>query len=204
MPTGAQRPPITTHRAQMSELGAVISTLARAFQTESAFGYILPDNADRQRRLPKAFRVIARQDMGVGQIFATAGHEAVTMWRVPGHMRDSVWDDVRLGIPYLLAFGGGLGRGLQVAGLIKQNLPTEDCWYLHYAACNPQFQGTGYGGAAIRAGLAAADADRSKAYLETADAVNLPIYQALGFAVIKTWQVPDGPQFWGMMRAARG
>jgi hypothetical protein len=59
------------------------------------------------------------------------------------------------------------------------------------------------GGAAIRAGLALADADRTKAWLETADPANLPIYRALGFEIACTWQVPDGPQFWGMMPPAR-
>ncbi len=125
------------------------------------------------------------------------------MWRAPGKMRDSAWDDFRLGIPYVLAFGGGIGRGGQVAGLIKKHLPDEEYWYLHYAACHPDFQGKGYGGAAIRAGLAEADSNRAKAYLETADEGNLPIYTALGFEVIKTWKVPDGPTFWGMMRAAQ-
>ena len=51
--------------------------------------------------------------------------------------------------------------------------------------------------------LPRADADRAKAWLETADAGNQPIYRALGFEVACTWQVPGGLQFWGMMRAAR-
>jgi RimJ/RimL family protein N-acetyltransferase len=200
---GAPKPVILTRRAVASEMPAVIRTLSRAFQTESALSFIIPTDEDRRRRLPKAFRIIAGQDMRVGQIFATEGMEALTMWRAPGKMRDSGWDDFRLGIPFALAFGTNVGRGSKVAGLIKKNLPSEDCWYLHYAACDPDFQGKGYGGAAIRAGLAMADAERSKAYLETADEKNLAIYAALGFEVIKTWQVPDGPQFWGMMRAAR-
>jgi len=87
--------------------------------------------------------------------------------------------------------------------LIKQHLPQEGCWYLHYAGCHSQHRGKGYGGAAIRAGLERADAARSKAYLETADEANLAIYRALGFDVVQTWQVPDGPQFWGMMRAVK-
>jgi RimJ/RimL family protein N-acetyltransferase len=184
---GAPRPAIQTHRAAPSEMATVIQTLSRAFQTESAFSFILPDSEDRQRRLPKAFRIIAGQDLRLGQIFATEGFEALTMWRPPGMMRDSGWDDFRLGIPFALALGVGVGRGSKVVGLIKKNLPSEDCWYLHYAACDPAFQGKGYGGAAIRAGLAMADAGSNKAYLETADEKNLAIYAALGFEVVKKW-----------------
>ncbi len=203
MTIGAPKPAVQTHRAAPDEMESVVQTLSRAFQGEPAFSFILPDHVDRRRRLPKAFRIIAGQDMRLEHIFATEGNEALTMWRPPGKMRDSWWDDFRLGIPFMLALGCGVGRGIKVANLIKKNLPSEDCWYLHYAACDPEFQGKGYGGAAIRAGLAMADADRSKAYLETADEKNLVIYAGLGFEVVKTWQVPGGPQFWGMMRGAR-
>ena len=200
---GVERPTIQVVQAGSEHLDAVIGIEARAFQNEPAYSFIIPDSADRARRLPKAFGVIVPQDLRKGRIFMTKGGEAATLWRTPGHMRDGTWDSIRLGLPYLMAFGGSIGRGGAVAGRITKNLPEEECWYLHYAGCDPAFQGKGFGGAAIRAGLAAADAERTKAYLETADESNLPIYAALGFEIIKRWTVPDGPQFWGMMRAAR-
>lgn len=60
-----------------------------------------------------------------------------------------------------------------------------------------------FGPAIGRAGLALADAQRTAAWLETADEANLAIYRALGFAVERTWQVPGGPMFWGMLRPAQ-
>jgi ribosomal protein S18 acetylase RimI-like enzyme len=200
---GAQKPAITTRAAQPSDKAAVVRTLARAFQTESAFSYILPDSDNRARRLLKVFEVLATQDLRVGKVFMTTGGEAITMWRTPDHLLDGLWFEFRMGIPFLRAFGGGLGRALKTAGLIKKHFPKELCWYLHFAGCDPDHQGKGMGGAAIRAGLAAADTEGAKAYLETADEKNLAIYRALGFEVIKTWIVPDGPQFWGMMRSSQ-
>jgi GNAT superfamily N-acetyltransferase len=200
---GIQKPAIATQIARPSDKAVVVRTLARAFQTESALCYILPDSDNRARRLPKVFDVLAAQDLRVGKVFMTTGGEAITMWRTPDHLLDGLWFDIRMGIPFLRAFGGGLARALRTAGLIKKHFPNEPCWYLHFAGCDPDHQGKGMGGAAIRAGLAAADAEGAKAYLETADEKNLAIYRSVGFDVIKTWSVPDGPQFWGMMRAAQ-
>jgi GNAT superfamily N-acetyltransferase len=203
MNTGAQRPAIETRRATWGDKAAVVQTLSRAFQTEPAFSHMLPNADDRERRLPKVFRVMAGQDLRVGQVFCTAGGEAITMWRTSNKIHDSRWDDLRQIIPYALAFGGNLRRAMVLGESVKANMPADPGWYLHFAACDPAHQGKGFGGAAIRAGLAAVDAAQSKAYLETADEANLPIYAALGFEVIKTWLVPGGPQFWGMARAAR-
>lgn len=182
---------------------SVVATLAEAFQHEPAFSFILPDPAARRRALARAFRIIFAEDIRAGAIMMTPQAEAVTAWRSPAQMREGQWEAIRTRLPYALAFGPAIIRAAQVANLIKAHLPAEGCWYLHYAGCHSDHRGKGFGGAAIRAGLARADADRAKAWLETADAGNLPIYRALGFEVACTWQVPGGPQFWGMMRAAR-
>lgn len=73
-------------------------------------------------------------------------------------------------------------------------------WYLEFAGCIPAAQGSGYGGAAIRAQLAVADAAGLPAALETAKAGNLAIYQALGFVVSGTFDASPDLKFWTMWR----
>lgn len=191
------RPAVRADRA------AVVATLAEAFQHEPAFSWIVPDPAARRRALARTFGIVFDEDIRAGCLMMTPSAEAVTAWRSPAQMREGTWEGLRTRLPYLLAFGPAIGRAATLAALIKANLPPDGCWYLHYAGCHSQHRGKGYGGAAIRAGLAMADADRSPAWLETADEANLPIYRALGFAVARVWQVPGGPMFWGMMRPAR-
>jgi ribosomal protein S18 acetylase RimI-like enzyme len=203
MVLGSQRPTIETRRANACDTAQLVQTLSHAFQTEPAFSHMLPDDCDRKRRLPKVFRIMAGQDLRVGQVFCTAGGEALTMWRTPEKIHDSAWDDIRQGIPYALVFGSNLKRAITIGESVKRNMPEDPGWYLHFAACDPAHQGKGFGGAAIRAGLVAVDAAGSKAYLETADEANLPIYNALGFAVTSSWQVNGGPTFWGMTRPAQ-
>ena len=75
--------------------------------------------------------------------------------------------------------------------------------HLHFAGCVPEQQGKGLGGAAIRVGLAHADAAHQPCYLETATEANLALYQHLGFELTDEWSVSNDLRFWGMLRPAR-
>ena len=181
----------------------VAQTLARAFQDETGWSYVIPDADQRAKRLARAFHLFLRDEHRKGAVFGTPGFEAVTLWRGPGQAHDSLWDRIRLIVPFIKVLGGAIGRGLEVSDLIEKHLPKEPCWYLHYAGCHPDFQGKGFGGAAIRAGLERADYDGLPAYLETADAHNVELYRSFGFEVVHEWQIPEGPMFWGMKRAGK-
>ncbi len=194
---------IPCRAAKPADRAWAIATLAEAFRNEPALCHIVPDPAARRRALLRMFAIVFDEDSRAGCLMMTPAAEAVTAWRSPARMGEGRWEAIRTRLPYLLAFGPAIGRAAEVGALIKANLPDEPCWYLHYAGCHSLYRGKGYGGAAIRAGLALADADGAKAWLETADEGNIAIYRALGFEVVRSWQVPDGPTFWGMMRPAR-
>jgi ribosomal protein S18 acetylase RimI-like enzyme len=181
----------------------IAETLALAFQNESGWSYVIPDAKQRAARLPGAFHLLLREDHKKGAVFGTHEFEAVTLWRGPGQAHDSLWDRSRIIIPFAQVLRGSLLRALEVADLIEKHLPKEPFWYLHFAGCHPSFQGFGFGGAAIRAGLDRADQDGLPAYLETADEKNVALYQSFGFAVKHVWQVPEGPMFWGMQRPGK-
>ena len=142
-------------------------TLARAFQNESGWSYVIPDPELRAQRLVGAFHLFLRDEHRKGAVFGTDRFEAVTLWRAPGKAHDSLWDRTRLIIPFLKTLRWSIIRGLEVADLIEKHLPKEPFWYLHYAGCDPAFQGKGHGGAAIRAGLDRADHDGLPAYLSS-------------------------------------
>ncbi len=189
--------------ATISQNDALASTLARAFQNEPTFSYIVPDAGKRRMALDRTFPTFVRDDMAKGVAYATPGFEAVTLWRAPGQAHDGIWDTIRLLPTFVSALRSGLFRGERVARFINHHLPKVPVWYLHFAGCDPAHQGKGMGGAAIRAGLARADEDGLPAYLETADPKNLGLYTALGFEPVHEWDVPGGPHFWGMRRKPR-
>ncbi|MCM8730162.1 GNAT family N-acetyltransferase [Hephaestia sp. MAHUQ-44] len=181
----------------------VAAMLARAFADDPGMRFIFPDPAVRARRMPRLFGLLYKGDGPVGMRLMTAGGEAATLWRAPGQARTGSLTFVREAIPMLHALGGAVGRALRVANAIEAHQPDGCFWYLHIAGCDPAAQGQGFGGAAVRAGIARAAGARLPVYLETPLEKNIGFYQGLGFAITGEWRVPGGgPRFWSMLRPA--
>lgn len=178
-----------------------VQTLALAFHDDPALGWIIPDLAALRRRLPRFFDWLFADHLRHGMILAAPDRAAVTMWRLPGkvHHHDpltpaELW---RL----LAIFGPAILRADRVGRHLARHVPPgEDHLYLRYAAVRPDAQGKGWGGRAIRAGIAEANRLGVDVCLETAKQSNVAIYQRLGFAIVDEWQVPAGPRFWTMLR----
>lgn len=196
----------------MSEAGEIIDgstglrskaveTLALAFQDDPVLGWMIRGDAARRRRLPRFFDWLFADHVRHGMILTAPGREVVTLWRLPGkvHHHDpmtagEVWRLLRI-------FGPDIGRAGTVGRHIARHVPAgEDYLYLRYAAVRPEAQGKGWGGRAIRAGIAEANRLGVDVCLETAKRDNIAIYQRLGFGIVDEWQVPDGPRLWTMVR----
>ena len=195
---------MTVRPAASTDRRKIIATIAAAFQDDPVMGFIFPDPADRQRRLPRLFAILFDGDGAHGARWITAGGEAATFWRAPGQGHLGIVEKLRHGLPWLHAAGLALPRALAVSAASDANHPREPHWYLHIVGCRPEAQGRGFGSAAIAPGLARADADGLPTYLETANQRNLGFYQRMGFVMTHTWQVPAGPQHWSMLRGPGG
>lgn len=182
---------------------SITLVLSAAFATEEAWSFIVPDPIARARILPRVFKIMIGNDFRSGTLFATPDCEAVTLWRSPGRIKGTRLDFLRDLLPFAAALGSNIGRALAVSGSIDAHYPKEPVHYLHFAACHPDHQGKGYGGAAIRAGLAQADSAAVPAYLETATEANVGLYARLGFEVSAQWDVSPELRFWGMLRQPR-
>jgi ribosomal protein S18 acetylase RimI-like enzyme len=193
---------LKARQAAPSDRMQVTLMLAEAFQNDPVMAYIFPDPVERQRRLPRFFTVIFDGDVPHGAGYVTHGGEAATLWRAPGHGHLSLREKILQAVPWVRASGFALGRALKVSAASDANHPQEPHWYLHIAGCSPAAQGHGFGGMAIKAGIARADAEGFPCYLETSNEANVPLYEKLGFQVTHDWKVPDGPVNWSMFRAA--
>ena len=193
------------HPATADDRDVVAGALARAFADDPLMAWLIPGEADRRARLPRQFARLYDECTVGCMRWTTHDGEAATLWHGPEERPASGplarlqerWAWWRILGP-ATARGGALWEQVQ-----RTRLP-EPHWYLGIAGCDPSAQGTGRGGAVIRAGLRRADADRLRTCLETATRSNVSLYRRFGFAVTDEWRVGDGPPVWSMVRPAGG
>jgi ribosomal protein S18 acetylase RimI-like enzyme len=183
-------------RAQTAE------TLALAFQDDPALSWILRDKPRRLRVLPRFFDWMFDDHRRHGMITGSAGGEVAAYWRLPGKVHHEDPLALRDLITLAGVFGFALPRGYALGEAIHGHVPAgENQLYLRFVGVRPDCQGKGWGGRAIRAGIAEAQRRGVGVCLETATPANVDLYRALGFAVVDEWVVPrGGPRFWTMVR----
>src|SRR3546814_4146491 len=89
--------------AREVDRGGVVAMLARAFADDPAMRFIFPDPTVRARRMPRLFSLLYKADGPVGMRLMTAGGEAATLWRAPGHAHTGTLAMLREAIPMLHA-----------------------------------------------------------------------------------------------------
>ncbi|WP_165189778.1 GNAT family N-acetyltransferase [Caulobacter soli] len=187
-------------QAERDDVPAMVALLAAAFVDDPPLAWILPDRADRQSRLATFFEPIIKGTMRNGLALRSPGDEAVTLWRLPGGIHPGFIETLS-GMP---AFVRALGDGAKRAQVLSRSLRTREpdfpYRYLQFAGVAPALKGKGWGGRAVRAGLAQARAAGVPVYLETSKAENVAFYRHLGFNVLQEWDVPEGgPHVWSML-----
>ncbi len=186
---------------QLPEASAV---LARAFQDDPAWVWLLPDPQRRAGLLPWLFEV----GFGVtaADVWTTEGAVCgVARWLPPGRAAMRVAPTIRalLSTPLRLreATGRFLAYGRAVENLRARVAPGPH-WYLAGIGVNPADQGRGIGSALLRPGIEGAERARLPAVLLTNSERNLSFYRRHGFEVVAEGATPErGPRAWAMTRS---
>lgn len=179
----------------------IATTLARAFQDDPVFRWMIPDARRRRERLPAFFAMMFGIDRHRATILTSLDRDAASFWRRPALAATPFTVMVpRLGT-LLHVFGvAGLWRALIVSRAIEAHFPKGDAFiYLHFVGVDPVVQRGGRGAVMVRAGIARAR--NVPIYLETARLENVAFYLGLGFTVVDEWAIPSGPSFWSMRRS---
>ncbi len=184
-----------------ADRGAAIDTLSRAFADDPALAFFKPDPTARRRMMPRFFAHMVREDAIAGRVEASLSAEVAALWRAPGRHKEEPLGALRTSLAFLRILGSATSRGMAVGASMAKHHPQEPHWYLRFLGVRPEAQGKGWGGVALRHGIARAEADGVPIYLETATPENVGLYQRFGFVIRQEWDVPGGgPHFWGMMR----
>jgi ribosomal protein S18 acetylase RimI-like enzyme len=180
--------------------------LARAFFDDPLSVFMLPDAAERARRLPWLFERVVRYGLLYGEVEVTPDGAGVAVWLRPGQTRITAWRMLRAG---LLSAQRHLGREALVRltafsrriDAVGKDLLPERHWYLWTIGVEPARQRQGIGSAVIRPGLARADAAGLPCALDTVTEADVAFYMTHGFRVTAEFDAA-GLRAWKMVRAA--
>jgi ribosomal protein S18 acetylase RimI-like enzyme len=180
-------------KADVPELSTV---LARAFHDDPVWAWLLPDPAQRARRVPRVFAALTRHHhlAGGGVEVARRGGTigAAALWDPPGRWKHTRLAQLRA-VPSLIgALGMRIPTAMAVDEVMQGAHPEEPHWYLAVIGSDPAVRGGGFGQALMRSGLERCDAQHAPAYLESSKSEHVPYYTRFGFEVTGEIVLPDG------------
>ena len=181
--------------------------LERAFSPDPLFRWAFPNSITRPAALQRFMRVPVEYGLPYGRVTASHDARAVCVWLPPGPgitiprmIRSGM-----LAVPLRTGFGpfARFMAANDTMDKIHKARAPEPHWYLVVVGVDPELQGQGFGSAIVREGLALADRESMRSYLETSERRNLAFYERLGFRVLEEAMLGNGgPQAWGMRREA--
>lgn len=196
-------------RARPDDIRELAAVLASAFVRDPFFGWLAGEASERNQRMREGWTGILRfASAGLSETWTTDDRAGVAIWIPPGRAASSPLDALRL-TPALARMT--TWRRLREAAAAVEELERhrrrhvpEPHWYLSALGVDPARQGEGIGSALIGPVLAAADAGSAPAYLETATARNVLLYERHGFDVVEELVLPRTDiHGWLMLRRPR-
>jgi GNAT superfamily N-acetyltransferase len=196
---------VTVRPADAADVRPLAAVLARAFEDDPPFVWMLPDGRTRRARNRRFFDTLVRTEALAhgGVEVACAGDVIVgaAVWYPPGQWTAAM--SLRTALGYLRAFGRRIGRASALSTAMARTHPHQPHWYLYAIGVDPARQGSGAGAALLRSRLARCDQAGQPAYLESSKLANVPLYEHFGFAVTGPMELPAGaPDLTPMWRPA--
>jgi ribosomal protein S18 acetylase RimI-like enzyme len=190
-------------RLDESRLAEASDVLARAFQTDPAWTWLIPDDERRSRLLPWLFRM--GFEMTAADVYATAGRVVgAARWLPPGRPQSKVGPTLKALVATPLRLGSATGPFLaygRAVETLRAEVAPGDHWYLAGIGVEPAEQRRGIGGALLRPGIEGAASMGLPVVLLTNSESNLSFYERHGFRVVREGETPrNGPHCWAMVR----
>jgi ribosomal protein S18 acetylase RimI-like enzyme len=187
---------IGVRRATTGDIGPLAAVLARAFAHDPYHLFLAGPAPERSQRMRDGWAGLLRHSSNrLSDTWTTDDRAGVAVWYPPGYRGASFVDSLRL-LPSVTRLAGSWRRLREISRAVaaleerRRHHVHGPHFYLSVLAVEPERQGEGLGTALLRPGLAAADERRVPAYLETATARNVLLYERVGFDVIEELTLP--------------
>ena len=186
------------------ELGAATRMLARSFDDDPLFRFLLPDASLRARWLVWFHRAALGEAVLAGQVrVAGDPSRGAIGYFLPGTFPAPVAASLRaLGVPRARPTWRLVRSGIAAELRTRQLHPPFPHVYVRLLGVDPTEKGRGLGGALLRAALDEAKRLGVRSYLETSNPVNLGFYRRHGLEVRDEFTVHGSPPIWTMATSA--
>ena len=182
-------------RATAADIDVLSGVLARAFAHDPFYLFLAGEASERNQRMREGWDGILRHASAhLSDTWTTEDLAGVALWLPPGYEGPSFIDSLRL-MPSIARLAGW-GRLRLVTSAIetlerrrRSHVPVPH-YYLSALGVTPERQGEGIGSALMAPTLTACDERGVPAYLETAVARNVLLYERLGFDVVEELTLP--------------
>ena len=200
---------IAVRRAARDDIPELAGVLTRAFAHDPYFEWMIGDARDRTIRMREDWRAILRlASAQLSETWTTNDRAGAAIWVPPGRKASTMLEALRFGPAFARLIGwsrvGAVSSGVAVLERRRdQHVPVPH-YYLSALGVDPSRQGSGIGSALLAPVLAKADATGVPAYLETATARNVLLYERHGFDVVEELVLPGTDVHgWLMLRRPR-
>jgi ribosomal protein S18 acetylase RimI-like enzyme len=204
----SQRAAVSVRRAGPGDLPALVRMLARAFDADPFYNWILPQDARRAQSFIGIFELIlGRMSDDLSETFATTALDGCAIWKRPGNYKMSMLRQAQLLPSFARILGWrSIPRGMRLLehmDRLHARFAPEPHLYLYVLGVDPAQQRRGLGAQLLQPGFERADRERHRVYLETACADNVPFYERQGFQLQHTAEHAEFPTLWAMTRDPR-
>jgi ribosomal protein S18 acetylase RimI-like enzyme len=201
----------SVRRATRDDVPQLAAVLTRAFAHDPYFAWLAGTAPERNQRMRDAWHGILRfASAGMRETWTDTDRSGVAIWIPPGRTSSSLLDSFRLFPSFTRLTGWNRMRVASAAVELLEHRRRVHApnphFYLSALGVDPDVQGRGIGSAILEPVLRQADATATVAYLETATARNVLLYERHGFAVVEELLLPGTDVHGWLMRrpAVRG
>ena len=186
------------------------AVLARAFADDPFYAYLAGTAPERNQRMRDGWSGLLRHASDrLSLTYTTDDLAGAAVWHPPGYGGASFIGSLCL-LPSVARLAGGMRRLRDVSRVVAelekrrhQHAPGPH-FYLSALGVEPTRQREGIGTALLGPVLERADVQKTPSYLETATAVNVLLYERVGFGVVEELTLPGTDVHgWLMLRGPR-
>lgn len=177
------------------------ATLTSAFIADPLFRWIYPTAHNYLDAFPRLLAAYCGAGIGNATAYQAGDFAGASIWLGPGHSPD---EEATVALAQETVPADRIDEVFGVLGELDNYHPhDEPLWYLPVIGVDTARQGSGLGSALLTHALQLCDEQGTRAYLESSNPRNIPLYERHGFEVMGRIEVGSSPPVHPMIRERR-